>query len=217
MRRQAVRCGGWAAAMCVAAAVLCGAQAGDGWTDLVGADFKAHWDTTGNWIQDADGVITLTPREGEKGWSRWKSYLWSKKTYGEFEIEFDYKVQKGGNSGFYFRTGDVNDPVSKGVEVQIYASHGKPADKALTDHDSGGVIPGLPPKKNAAKPQGEWNTFHIVCKGDKLTVELNGEQVNEVDLTQGALKSRPPVGSIGFQDHALPLSLRKIRIRELNR
>jgi hypothetical protein len=46
-------------------------------------------------------------------------------------------------------------------------------------------------------------------------VKLNGEVVNEVDLKQPKLEGRPDRGYIGFQDHALPLALRKIRIREL--
>jgi hypothetical protein len=39
--------------------------------------------------------------------------------------------------------------------------------------------------------------------------------VNEVDLSKGALADRPAAGPIGFQDHALPLSLKNIKIREL--
>jgi hypothetical protein len=110
--------------------------------------------------------------------------------------------------------GDKNSPVGTGIEVQIYASHGKP-DNKLSDHDSGGIIPGTAPKKNAAGPQGEWNQFHIISQSDKLTVKLNGEVVNEVDLTKAPLASRPKKGPIGFQDHALPLWLKDIKIREL--
>jgi hypothetical protein len=188
------------------------------WVSLLeGGDLGKNWTTKGNWTLDEKGVVTLTPRPGESGWSRWDAYLWSKKTYGDFEAEFEYKVQKGSNSGFYFRVGDVNDPVAKGIEVQIYDSGSKGPDAKLTDHDSGGVIPGLPPKKNAAKPVGEWNKFRIVNQDDKLTVELNGVVVNEVNLAEGALKSRPKVGNIGFQDHALPLSIRNVRIRELGK
>ena len=124
-------------------------------------------------------------------------------------------VQTGGNSGFYFRVGDVNDPVKQGIEVQIYDSASAPADKPLNDHDSGGIIPSIPPTKRTAKPAGEWNHFHIVSQADKLTVMLNGEVVNEVDLAKGALASRPKTGSIGYQDHGLPLSLRNIKIKEL--
>jgi hypothetical protein len=200
-----------------AVALLAGAAvaADEGkWVELLpDGKYQEHWTTEGNW-ETTDGVLKLSPRPGESGWSRWSSYLWSKKEYEDFEVKFDYKVEPGGNSGFYFRVGNKNSPVGEGIEVQIYASHGKDEAK-LTDHDSGGIIPGPPPTKNAAKPQGEWNTFHITNKGDKLTVKLNDVVVNEIDLTKAPLSSRPRKGSIGFQDHALPLWLRNIKIREL--
>lgn len=190
-------------------------QAEEAWTTILsGNDLSQHWTTAGNWVLK-DGVATLTPREGEKGWSRFDAYLWSKQSYTDFEIEFEYMVQKSGNSGFYFRVGDVKSPVANGIEVQIYDSASKKPDAKLTDHDSGGIIPGLPPSKNAAKPAGEWNKFHLTNKADKLTVVLNGVTVNEVDLNSDKLKSRPKSGPIGFQDHAMPLSLRNIRIRKL--
>jgi hypothetical protein len=188
----------------------------DGWKDLLeGNDFKKHWETTGNWNIGSDGVVTLTPRPGEKGWSRWTAYLWSKEQYQDFEIEFDYKVDPKGNSGFYFHVGDKDDPVAKGIEVQIYDSASRPDDHKLNDHDSGGIIPGLPPAKNTARAAGEWNTFQVASKGRNVSVKLNGTLVNQVSLDDPKLRTRPPTGYIGFQDHGLPLSLRKIRIRTL--
>lgn len=188
-------------------------QAGEP-VNLITASLADHWTTTGNWSLK-DGVATLTPREGEKGWARWSAYLWSNKQYGDFEIEFDYLVQPKGNSGFYFRVADKEDPVKQGIEVQIFDSGSWPKEKPLNDHDSGGIIPRVPPTKRAAKPAGEWNHFKITSQGNKLTVVLNGEVVNVVDLAQGELAKRPAKGWIGFQDHALPLSLRNIVIREL--
>jgi hypothetical protein len=202
----------------MAALILCSvwANAAEKWKDLLpGNDFKKHWETTGNWSISSDGAVTLTPRPGEKGWERWSAYLWSKDQYQDFEIEFDYKVEPKGNSGFYFHVGDKNDPVKKGIEVQIYDSHGKHPDKKLTDHDSGGIIPGAPPSKNTAKPASEWNTFNVTSKGRNVIVKLNGEVVNQLSLDDPKLKDRPPAGYIGFQDHGMPLSLRKIRIRSL--
>lgn len=186
------------------------------WTDLL-ADNKLtdNWHTAGNWKISDKGVVTLKPRPGEKGWSRFDAYLWSKKKYDDFEIQFDYMVQDRGNSGFYFRVGDKDSPVAKGIEVQIYDSARKGEDARLTDHDSGGIIPGIPPTENAAKPAGQWNRFHIIHRGDDLLVKLNGTVVNKVDLSNPKLSDRPRSGFIGFQDHALPLSLRNIRIREL--
>ena len=124
-------------------------------------------------------------------------------------------MAKGGNSGFYFHVGDKKSPVAKGIEVQIYDSHGKKPGAKLTDHDSGGIIPGYPPTKNTAKAAGEWNHMKVTVKGNKVTVMLNGEVVNEAPLNSGPLKGRPETGYIGFQDHGLPLWLRNIKVRKL--
>src|SRR5687767_1860204 len=186
-----------------------------GWIDLLESkDLKTHWTTTGNWILK-DGVITLEPRPGEKGWQRYDAYLWSRKQFKDFECEFEYKVAKSGNSGFYFRVGDLKEPVKKGIEVQIYDSASKAKDAKLTDHDSGGIIPGVPPTKNAAKPAGEWNRMSVSCKDDRLTVELNGQTVNEVNLKREPLRDRPETGSVGFQDHGLPIRLKRVRIKPI--
>lgn len=181
---------------------------------LAGGDLNSHWETTGNWALK-DGVAVLTPRPGEKGWSRWTAYLWSKRQYENFEIEFDYKVEKQGNSGFYFHVGDKNDPVKQGIEVQIYDSASHPPEKPLNDHDSGGIIPGVPPTKRVAKPAGEWNHFQVTVQGGKVVVKLNGEVVNELGLDNPKISSRPATGFIGFQDHGLPLALRNIQLREI--
>lgn len=154
-----------------------------------------------------------TPRPGEKGWSRWSAYLWSKQQYKDFEVEFDYKVEKQGNSGFYFHVGDKNDPVKQGIELNDdSASH--PPEKPLNDHDSGGIIPGVPPTKRVAKPAGEWNHFQVTVQGGKVVVKLNGEVVNELALDNPKISSRPATGYIGFQDHGLPLALRNIQLRD---
>lgn len=191
-----------------------GVSQSEDWIDLLSdqtMSLDEHWTTTGNWSL-RDGVATLTPREGEEGWSRWTDYLWSKEKYGDFDIEFEYKLEKGGNSGFYFRVGDVNDPVEQGIEVQIFDSDPNAAE--LTDHDAGGIIPGLPPHRKAAKPAGEWNKVEVSHFDDKVVVMLNGVNVNAHDLGPGGqLAKRPRVGWIGFQDHGLPISIRNIRIR----
>jgi len=188
------------------------------WIQLLSPKLKSldeHWTTTGNWTL-INGVATLTPREGEKGWSRFSAYLWSKKKYTNFEIEFEYKLEKKGNSGFYFRVGEVNDPVKQGIEVQIYDSTNKNPEAKLSDHDAGGIIPGLKPLRHAAKPAGKWNRMRVIHRDDKIIVMLNDVKVNAHDLAGGGqLATRPKTGPIGFQDHALPISLRNIRIKEL--
>jgi len=189
---------------------------GGKWIPLLSKETQSldeHWKTTGNWSLK-EGVASRTPRKGEEGWSRWTAYLWSKELYEDFDIEFEYKLEKGGNSGFYFRVGDVNDPVEKGIEVQIYDTDPKTPLEKLSDHDSGGIIPGLKPHRNSGKPAGEWNKMEVMHFDNKIVVMLNGENVNAHDLGPGGqLARRPRKGWIGFQDHAMPISLRNIRIR----
>lgn len=99
--------------------------------------------------------------------------------------------------------------------MQIYDSASHPPGKPLNDHDSGGIIPGVPPTKRVAKPAGEWNKFQITVQGGKAVVKLNGETVNELPLDHPKIKDRPATGFIGFQDHGLPLALRNLRLRAL--
>ena len=166
-----------------------------GWVNLLpGTDLTKNWTTTGNWKIGADGVVALEPRPGEKGWQRYDAYLWSKKQYKEFECEFEYKVAKNGNSGFYFHVGDLKSPVAKGIEVQIYDTASRPKDAKLNDHDSGGIIPGIAPTKNSAKPAGEWNKMLVTVAGNKVVVTLNDVVVNDVPLDAKSIKDRPPTG-----------------------
>ena len=78
------------------------------------------------------------------------------------------------------------------------------------------------PKVNADKNIGEWNTFKITMKGNRMSVELNGVPVIENAL----LPDLPEKGAIGLQHHGSkkdgewvsPPSLvqfRKIYIKEL--
>ena len=179
---------------------------------LAAKDLSENCHTEGNWTF-ADGVATLTPSEGQRGWQRYGHYLWMEGDYADFEAEFDYRLEKNGNSGFYFHVGDEARPVATGVEVQLYATaKGK---KRLTDHDAGGIIPGGPPTENAAKPAGEWNHMHVRCEDGAIYVTLNGRFVHEMPLDHPRIADRPRTGSIGFQDHSLPLQVRNWRVRSL--
>jgi hypothetical protein len=84
------------------------------------------------------------------------------------------------------------------------------------------VRQGVTPKHQADKPVGEWNTFEIALRGDRLTVVLNGVTV----IQDAELPGIPARGPIALQHHGGykdgrytgPPSLvqfRNIRIKEL--
>jgi hypothetical protein len=141
-----------------------------------------------------DGILTY---DG-KGQS-----LQTAKDYGNFELYVDWKIGPKGDSGIYLR----GNP-----QVQIWDN----------PEGSGGLYNNKnhpsKPLVFADKPVGQWNRFHIIMKGDRVTVYLNGKKV--VDNTplenyweRG--KPLPAKGPIELQHHGDVLWFKNIYIKEL--
>jgi hypothetical protein len=56
---------------------------------------------------------------------------------------------------------------------------------------------GVTPKTQADRPVGEWNSFEITLKADRLTVVLNGKTV----IDDAELPGIPSTGPISLQHH----------------
>lgn len=192
----------------------------DGFVPLFNGKDLAGWKTEGNWVVE-DGLLEIRPAEGKHGWKRYKDYLYTDKQYENYILSLEYKLPKKGNSGLHFRIADPGgdwgkiDPVAKGIECQILDSHGKPDDK-MTHHDCGGIIRTSPPKKNMARPAGEWNKMVLTCDGQTIKVVLNGEEIINLRQDEGAMKDRPLKGYIALQDHGQQAWFRDIKIKELD-
>jgi hypothetical protein len=184
----------------------------DGFRPMFNGKDLSGWKTTGNWKVEEGGIVTLYPREGEKGWQRYDAYLTTERKYKDFVLDLEFKFNPAGNSGVFLRVRDPLDQVDTGFEVQILDTHGK---ENPTHHDCGGVIRTMAPSKNMVKPAGEWNQYTITCVGSQLTVVLNGEQIIDLDLSETPMKDRPLEGYIGFQDEAKRIWYRNVRIKEI--
>lgn len=126
------------------------------------------------------------------------------KDYGDIELYVDWKIGKKGDSGIYLR----GQP-----QVQIWED----------PVGSGGLYNNKKdnkPKVNADYPVGQWNTFHIIMKGEKVTVHLNGVKVVDnvaLDNYWEKGKPLPATGPIELQHHGNPLYFRNIYIKELSK
>lgn len=154
------------------------------------------------------------------------SYIWTEQQYGDFVLELDFKIPPGGNSGVFFRTSNMDDPVQTGIELQIYDTHGK---KKLERGDCGAIYDCVAPRVQAVKPAGEWNHVVLRCKGPRIRASLNGQAIIDMNLDKWtepgrnpdgsknkfrtAYKDMPRSGYIGFQDHGAPVCFRNVRIR----
>jgi hypothetical protein len=141
--------------------------------------------------------------------------LQTAKDYGNFELWVDWKIEKKGDSGIYLR----GNP-----QVQIWDAEAAPQNAV----GSGGLFNNQKnpskPSKRADKPVGEWNTFRIVMKGDKVSVWLNGELVvDNVTMENYWARTKdkdpdkpiPARGPIELQHHNDPLEFKNIYIKEL--
>ena len=192
--------------------VICEIQDAPAFEEMFNGTDLTGWKTSGNWVVESGNVITLKPRPGESGWQRYQDYLTTDRKYGDFVLDLEFKFNQAGNSGVFMRVGDLKDHVKGGFEVQILDTHGK---KKYGAHDCGGVIGTSAPAAMAVKPFGQWNRYTITLKGSQLKVVLNGQEIQQLDLSQTGLKDRPSEGYISFQDEAKRIWYRNVRIKEL--
>jgi hypothetical protein len=162
--------------------------------------------------------------------------LITKASYGDLEAHVEFVIGRNSNAGVKFHAL---------YEIQILDSAGKPLDK-MTGNDAGGIYPraeytpkyhhidtGIPPKVNAAKPAGEWQTLDAVFlaprfddKGNKtanaklVKAVLNGQVVQEdteFKTPTGAnyTKKESSTGPFMLQTDHGPVAFRNVRIRPL--
>ncbi len=167
--------------------------------DLTGFDAMFGGDLSAWGVVDGE-IRVVNPGRG--GWLR------TAKMYRDFELEADFLIPPGGNSGIGLRCTSVGDPAFTGFEVQILDSHGKEPSRS----GCGAVYNAIPPRLQAARPAGEWNHYRIRLVASTLDVWLNGEHIQQNELLDDRgifrqddqplpLNERATTGYIAFQDH----------------
>lgn len=148
-----------------------------------------------------DGTIVGTTAEGSPN-----SFLSTEKLYGDFELEFDVKVDNALNSGVMLRASTKDgkpDGRVGGPQVEIEASGSKGAEGGYI---YGEAIGGWMTPKEKLIPHtkfkdGEWNHYKIVAKGPRIQVWINGEAIE--DLTDEKVFASHPKGFISLQVHSI--------------
>jgi hypothetical protein len=149
-----------------------------------------------------DGVLTST---GDRG-----CWLMSEREYGDFEMEFEFRLGERGNSGLAIRAPMAGDPAFDGLELQMadlrYNPEAKPSE--LT----GGLYRAVAPRQQVYKPT-EWNHYELSLRGTRLRARLNGTLIHDLDLAEQTgtvkrhdgtdappIRDRPQRGHLGFQE-----------------
>jgi hypothetical protein len=112
------------------------------------------------------------------------SWLLSEKEYGDFELEFEFKLGERGNSGCALRVPLYGDPAFDGVELQMADFRYNP--QAKDSELTGGLYRAVAPRKQVYKPT-EWNKYEITCRGNRIKVILNGELIQDLNMDEQKL------------------------------
>jgi hypothetical protein len=162
--------------------------------------------------------------------------LVSSQKFTDVEVRLDFMIPKASNSGV---------KLMGLYEIQIFDSYDK---KKLTGADCGGIYPraeqkpkyhhiddGVPPRVNACRPAGQWQTLDIVFQAPRfdkdgkkvasarfVKVLLNGQVIHEneeVKAPTGSawrLKKELASGPLLLQADHGPVAFRNIRVRPLD-
>jgi 3-keto-disaccharide hydrolase len=208
----------------LALTVISARAADDGFISLFDGSSLSEWKIpegdNGHW-KVVNGAIDYDAKSESTAKNK---NLVSKREFGDFVLKVDWRIKEAtymnkdipyvlpdgthargvdgkelkltlpdSDSGIYLRgssKGQVNIwcwPIGSG---EVY---GYRMDKSMSPE----VRAGVTPRSQADKPVGEWNSFEITMKGDRLTVVLNGKTVIE----NAELPGMPKRGPLEFQHH----------------
>lgn len=189
--------------------------------DLSDATFPA-----GVWSRDAEGVLTATKDQ----------IIWTNADYEDFILRLEFKTGEGTNSGVFVHASDTKAWITDSIEVQIADDFAEQWASKPRSWQCAAIFGRQAAFVQAVRKPGEWNQMVIICSGPIITVHLNGQRVNTVDLTdfsdakknpdgttppnwltKKSPASLPLKGKIGFQGMhgGAPIYLRNLQVMRL--
>ncbi len=179
----------------------------DGWTQLNG---------TATYRVEGDTIVGKT-NEGSPN-----SFLCTDKHCGDFELQFDVKVDPQLNSGVQIRSQTQDDsPTGRVNGPQVEISLDKMAGYIYGESAGGWMTPDADRQPHDTFIDGQWNSYRIVAYRDQIQTWINGQQIS--NLTHPEKYQSHPKGFIGLQVHGIgagqgPYEVRwkNIKLRDLS-
>ena len=120
--------------------------------------------------------------------------------FKNFELLVEVKTLPKANSGIFIHTAyQETDWPEKGYEVQVNQTH--------SDWRKSGSLYAVQDVSEVHVKDGEWYTYHVIVKGDQISVALNGKVIMEYDESADTNRVSPlgkkrfDRGTIALQAH----------------
>ncbi|HUR12049.1 MAG TPA: DUF1080 domain-containing protein [Flavitalea sp.] len=208
--------------------ILTGAEKKSGWKLLFDGKTLKGWHPYNNAKSDGWTIANGELVNKTQGVSN-RADLVTNDVYENFDLQLDWKVNNGANSGLLYRVKEGKWPAyESGPEYQFIDDNGY-ADKLEDWQKSGADYAMHPPTQLVANAVGTYNHTRIIAKKGHIEHWLNGVKVASFDMWTPEwkeLKSKgkwkdvkeygiQKIGHIALQDHGGGITFRNIKIRKL--
>ena len=153
----------------------------------------------------------------------------SKEKYKDFELELEWKVQSGGNSGIFYFANEKGDHIWQSAPEMQVLDNIVHVDGKRTITSAGALYDLIAPSETVVKPVGEFNQVRIVSKNNHIEHWLNEVKILEYDYQSDNFKrlikkskfrdmpffAKEVEGAIGLQGDHGEVWYKNIRIRKL--
>lgn len=157
--------------------------------------------------------------------------LITEQQYENFELELEWKLTAGGNSGIFYGVREMPDhevAYETGIEMQVLDDVRHP-DGQTPETSAGACYALYAPTDKILHPVGTYNSARLIVNDGHVEHWLNGRKIVEYEIGSDDWNERVANskfadwehfgqyrrGHIGLQDHTDRVWFRKIRIREL--
>ncbi len=195
-----------------------------GWQEVTGKPFPTH-----SWAIEDGCLKALVRQDGFQD-------IRTAGTFRSFELEFDWKLLKDGNSGVKYLIQRTDEWVNqegrqaraRGLEYQLADDHNSDA-ASDPSRVTASLYSVFAPSPRSPFAIGAFNHSRLVVHGDHVEHWLNGVKVLEFEITQPAVQRQllttRPSGSadlpirrespISLQNHSSPTWFRNIKIHTI--
>jgi hypothetical protein len=141
--------------------------------------------------------------------------------YGNFQLDLDFRVPAGGNSGVFIRAPHGGDPAYTGMEIQVLDDYAPEYATLQPWQYTGSIYAVQAPASRASKKANEWQHMQIIADGPHILVTLNGQRIIDTSLIMHMDKERSHPGLkrrsgfIGLQNHSTKIEYRNIKLKEI--